>query len=670
MVRIDLGDRNQAFGQPKGSRAIAALVYLLVLLHVLFFAWLSIQRHRAFESNAMDLGYTDQVVWNTLHGRILQFSTYRNALIDLPLDLFRRTDVLLAYHVELLLVPISLLYLVYGSPVTLLALQAVVIGLGALPAFWLARDYLESDWVGLVFALAYLLAPALQGALLSDFHAVSLTASLLLFAFYSLHMRRYVPYFVLIVVAMLAKEDVPLLVAMLGLYLLLVRRERAVGGITVLLGAGWFLIATKVIQPYYHGLPTSPFFHRITVFGPTIKASLLNVIREPALVWRWLKQPEIVTYLGGLLASAGFMPLFSPLVLGLSAPVVAMNVFSTWSWTHSEGAHYSASIVPFVIVAGIYGLGWLARQMARVNGITRRRAVHALSAVTLLVVGYHHYQIGISPISRSYTPPRITAHDRLAGQFMALIPPDAALSTQSGLYPHLAHREKAYFFPAINDAEYVLLDVTGPSFPITLEEVYVTAERLLGSGEYSVLAAGDGYLLLKRGRSGGVETSLPDAFYSFARVDEGAVPRRLRARFGDALELLGYDYATGNAVHAQQLPATVTTYWRPLRPLGDELTLNLFFSRQDGAIVYHYAGPTATELWYPPRLWQEGEVIRIETPTLSVGRLRDVLVAVVPGDEASAGDPWSKDDRLVVGGDDPSLETYDENTLLRLFRFP
>ena len=124
---------------------------------------------------------------------------------------------------------------------------------------------------------------------------------------------------------------------------------------------------------------------------------------------------------------------------------------------------------------------------------------------------------------------------------------------------------------------------------------------------------------------------MPDEFYSFVRVDDRAIAHPLHARFGDALELLGYDYVIYNAVHAQQLPATVTTYWRVLRPLEDGLNISLFFSRDDGAIVYHYEGPTATGLWYPPSRWQPGEVIRIETPVLSVGRLRDVMVAVVAG---------------------------------------
>ena len=115
-----------------------------------------------------------------------------------------------------------------------------------------------------------------------------------------------------------------------------------------------------------------------------------------------------------------------------------------------------------------------------------------------------------------------------------------------------------------------------------------------------------------------------------------------------------------NAVHAQQLPATVITYWRPLRPLDDDLQLVFFFSRQDGAIVYHYDQLDADALWYPPSRWPEGAVIRVETPTLAVGRLEETMVAVVP----ACGR------RLVAGGApqapaqaaDPALETYDQDT--------
>ncbi len=650
------------------SLLVPGLVYLLTLLYIVLFAWLSILRHETFQSSAMDLGYTDQVVWNTLHGRFMRFSTYQNAPVDLPLDQFRRTDILLAYHVELMLAPISLLYLIYDSPVALLLWQTVVIGLGALPAFWLARERLGSDFAGLVFALAYLLAPAVEGANLSDFHAVSLTASLLLFAFYFLQARRYGLFFVFVVLAMSTKEDISLLVLLMGLYILFRLKERRLGALTALMGLGWFLVCTQVILPHYNGLPISPFLHRLAIFGPTVKESLFNLLREPVLLLQWLLQPEIVAYLGGLLASAGFTSLFSPVILSLSAPVVGMNIFSTWRWTYSEGAHYSASIVPFVVVSGIQGLGWLAWQCSERWGVPRRRAVNGLAVLVLLISGYHHYRVGISPLAWDFRPPRLTPHHRLAREFMALIPPEAPLSAQSSLYPHLAHREKAYLFPAVNDAEYVFLDVTSPSYPISVGKLYRRVQTLLDSQEFGVLAAQDGYLLLKKGASEDLEMGLPDEFYTFARADEGTVPHPLRLRFADALELVGYDYSILNVIHVHQLPVIVTTYWRPLRPLNLDYGFIFFFTRQDGAIVGCYDGGTSTSLWYPTSVWREGEVIRMETPILSLDRLGDAIVAVtLPG-----ADPWSVEGRLqpLENIDGQPAEILQEESLLRLFSFP
>jgi len=667
---IQANPRKRVLGAKAWDRSllVPGLVCLLTLFYIVFFAWLSILRHETFQSSAMDLGYTDQVVWNTLHGRFMRFSTYQDAPIDLPLDQFRRTDTLLAYHVELVLAPISLLYLIYDSPVTLLVLQTVGIGLGTLPAFWLARDHLGSDFAGLAFALAYLLAPAVEGANLSDFHAVSLTASLLLFAFYFLQARRYKPFLAFIILAMSTKEDVSLLALMVGLYILFRLRERRVGALTALMGLGWFLACTQVILPHHNGLPVSPFLHRLVIFGPTVEESLYNFVRDPSLLLRWLCQPEIVAYLGGLLASAGFVSLFSPVILGLSAPVVAMNVLSTWSWTYSEGAHYSASVVPFVIVSGIHGLGFLARQFSERWGVPHRRAVNSLAALVLLISGYHHYQMGVSPLARNFHLPRITPHHRLAREVMALIPADAPLSAQSSLYPHLAHREKAYFFPAINDAEYVFLDVTSPSYPIAVGELHREVQSLLKSREFGVLAARDGYLLFKKGLSENPGTGLPDEFYTFARVDGEAVPHPLPARFADTLELIGYDYSVLSVVHAHQLPATVTTYWRALQPLDLDYDFVFFFTRQDGAIVGYHSEGTPTSLWYPTSVWREGEVVRMETPILPIGRLRDVMVAVT----LPPADPWSVEDRLrpVEGASGQPLELFQDGSLLKLFSFP
>ncbi|KPL17993.1 MAG: hypothetical protein AMJ93_14325, partial [Anaerolineae bacterium SM23_84] len=314
---------------------VAAVVAALIVGNMVLYSWLAILRHNTFGSSAMDLGYTDQVLWNTLRGRPFQFSTYQNARIDLPLEKFRRTDSLLGYHVELVLWPISLLYLLYESPITLLVLQAVGIALGAWPAFLLARRHLRSDVAGAAFAVAYLLAPPLQGAVLSDFHAVSMCASLLLGALYFAESRRLRYLLGAVVVAMLCKEEISALVFMMGLYVFFALGERRSGILLSLLGIVWFAICTRIILPHFSGLPISPFLQRLAVFAPTLKDSVLRAIQNPSLVLQWLIRRETVSYLGGLLACGGFMSLLAPQVLGLALPVLALNVFSNWTWTYS-----------------------------------------------------------------------------------------------------------------------------------------------------------------------------------------------------------------------------------------------------------------------------------------------------------------------------------------------
>ena len=155
-------------------------------------------------------------------------------------------------------------------------------------------------------------------------------------------------------------------------------------------------------MPHFNGLPASPFLARMAVFGPTLGESMRNALADPAQVARWLWQPDIRAYLGGLLATGGYASLFSPPILLLTAPVLALNVFSTWSWSYSEGAHYSASLIPFVIASAIYGVGNLARRIGRQRAALRPPGSIALSAIVLGISGYHHWEIGMTPLGRNF----------------------------------------------------------------------------------------------------------------------------------------------------------------------------------------------------------------------------------------------------------------------------
>ena len=142
---------------------------LAVLAYAIFFSHLTLTRYAAFEARALDLGNLHQTVWNTAQGHLFQMSN-QPGTSGAP-------GARLSLHVEPILLPIAALYWLYAGPETLLILQAMVVALGALPLFALAKLKLHSEWLALLFGVAFLLNPSIQGANWLEFHPVTLPIS-------------------------------------------------------------------------------------------------------------------------------------------------------------------------------------------------------------------------------------------------------------------------------------------------------------------------------------------------------------------------------------------------------------------------------------------------------------------------------------------------------------
>src|SRR5260370_3819739 len=116
----------------------------------------AILRYDTFKATAFDLGNMYQVLWNTIHGRLFQFT---NQAID-----WYGPPTRLAVHFEPIILPLSLLYVFLADPRILLVFQTLALASGALPVFLLTRRYLR-EWpiLAALMAMSYLLSPALPG---------------------------------------------------------------------------------------------------------------------------------------------------------------------------------------------------------------------------------------------------------------------------------------------------------------------------------------------------------------------------------------------------------------------------------------------------------------------------------------------------------------------------
>src|SRR5213079_2491220 len=118
----------------------------------------------------------------------------------------------------------------------LLTVQALAVALGAVPVFWLGRKHLRSEHAALGFALAYLLYPAVQWLTLNEFHPVALACPLLLFAFWYLDEDRLGAFALFALLAALTEEEIPVVIAGMGVWYAISRRQWRIGGAIAALG--------------------------------------------------------------------------------------------------------------------------------------------------------------------------------------------------------------------------------------------------------------------------------------------------------------------------------------------------------------------------------------------------------------------------------------------------
>lgn len=435
------------------------LVWLMVAGWASLFSWLAVERHEAWWTGRFDLGNMVQAIWSTAQGHPLQATDAAGAQISR-----------LGSHVDPLLMAFAPLQWVTTSPVPLLVAQALIVALGALPAFWLGRLWLRDDRLAVAAAAAYLLYVPLQWAVLTDFHAVTLAAPLLMYAIWAAETHRDVVLGVTAGLALMSKEQVGLSIAMLGLWIAIRHRRRIAGAVLAVSALAWTAIAVLVIIPAAgSGLP-APFAERYGKFGATPAKAIVGAVTNPMDLITTLGGWSRLSYLLILLLPLLLLPLAAPLLAVCALPDLLMNMLAEWWPNYSVEFHYAAVPSPYLIAAALLGLShlrehgrppWLGR-VARASG-GMALALVAAGVLATMIKGPLPWFQGVSAAS----PSRLAQYERTAtsealDQAAALIPDDAIVSAGNSPGGHLSARTRILVFPAIDDAEWVIVDRTRP----------------------------------------------------------------------------------------------------------------------------------------------------------------------------------------------------------------
>jgi uncharacterized membrane protein len=430
---------------------VKAALWCAIGAYAAGFSALSVLRHEAFNSGRFDLGNMTQVVWSTVHGHPLRMTDTGGEQISR-----------LGAHTDVLLAAFAPLWVVWPDPSLLLVTQAIVVGLGALPVFWLARKHLGSQRAALGFALAYLLYPPVQWLVLDDFHAVALACPFLVFAFWYLDEDRLVPFAVFAALAVLTKEEIGFVVAGLGLWYALARGRRRRGLAIAAAGTACSLLAILVVLPAF-GDGESDFYRRYAEVGGSPGGIVETAFTDPLQLLRVAFDGTGAGYLLRLLVPFA-LAVLAPLALLPALPELAINLLSSTRTQTSIHFHYTAAITPALVAGSIFGAARIARK--------RPGAPVPLAGLTLVLCLVAGWRLGPIPLW-SHVPGgddlaanvwRVNAHDRTLERALELVPDDAVVTASNTVGAHLSERRRILSFPYRGDADWVVVDERRPSY--------------------------------------------------------------------------------------------------------------------------------------------------------------------------------------------------------------
>jgi uncharacterized membrane protein len=409
-------------------------------------------------------------------------------------------------------------YWIWENPIAIILIQNVVLALGALPLYWLARDRYHLPVYGLAIGLCYLLYPALQLPAIGDFHESLLVATPVLFAFYYLQRQSYYSAWVFIVLVLMCKEDTPFIVFMLGAYALMIQKDHRQGGAIMGFAVLWFVVGVGVVMPMSQGgenwyLQFLPSTGAVGAEAPSMLDRAGSLFTHVFSAKHLLLLMQLLIPLGALslLAPAEIfigIPTFLELVLYTGPPFGLVGTLKTW---------HVVALVPAFFIAAVFAIEKVSRSrfFCALQGNTTPGFL-CLTFLLISGVGATLSYGAIPLIVRSNSNTDVTAHDRIGHEVVATIPPDVSVATTSPLSAHLAHRRELYMLPLPfaagawmgDDAlrprvvDYVIVDTSSTALAemTTGQDVtFLETVREIGQDEgYTSVSARDGFVVYRR----------------------------------------------------------------------------------------------------------------------------------------------------------------------------
>jgi len=407
-----------------GIAAITTAALAFYLIH-------SLIDHERYLSTGYDLGIFDQAVRAYAH-------------FQAPLVPLKAADYnIFGDHFHPIIAVLAPLYWIWDNPMMLLIAQAVLIA-SSIPIVYRFTRRRACENMSLLIAGAYGFGWPVQALIDFDFHEIAFATPLTALAIDALDRRDDRKLLIWCGLLLLVREDMGLLVALLGLLRLVQRRtSRATVLALVLAGLAAYLVTTSVIIPHFAAGHGFAYGDQFGALGSSVPDALVNILTQPWHAVDVFFTPEAKTRtLALLVMPLALLPFRSRYAL-LALPLLAERFFNSRNFLWTTSFHYSALPWLVLVLAMVDGAHRLDLFDATRRAALLRRGLATLLVVTPLVLLIWQDSLHVVPITRirphyAHLP---TGWLQSAQATVAWLPRDVCVTVDSHLAPHLTNRD-------------------------------------------------------------------------------------------------------------------------------------------------------------------------------------------------------------------------------------
>jgi uncharacterized membrane protein len=416
-------------------RACLLLVSASTLLVVAFTGITQMYRYKIFGTSCFDLGIFVQMYHSMITNGTLQVTCERSETISH-----------LAVHASPIFYLLAPLYFLFPKAETLLLVQPVIVFSGILPLYWIAKHRKLSPWVTLCLCIVYLFSSCLIGPCYFDFHENAFLPPLLMWVFWGIERKKWWVVYLSGILVLLVKEDAPLYMICIGLYLFSGKISRLHGSIITVLSGIYFCVVTALLKQYGDGVMITRFSNFYLEEDGTFSELLSNAISNPAYFLSSLISESALAFFFMVMIPLCFLPFLTKKLYRyfLMVPFLIMNLLVSASYAAAASVNYQYVFGTWVCLFYLAFLNWQDLKPS-----ARKKLISAMACISF----FSSYTMFSKNVCFREQYVWNKAHYIEMETVLARIPEDASVACDDWHVSHLANRAVIYQLNATTATE-------------------------------------------------------------------------------------------------------------------------------------------------------------------------------------------------------------------------